>query len=209
MVIVAVAILVASARLVAWTVTTVGTGRNCGAVNSPAAEIVPTVVLPPGMPAMLQVTAVLEVLETEAENVAVVPSSTDIFAGTMFTEMDDGGGAGAGVEPATPPHPPSAEDAVRQRRTMRRLRGARADGHECEATRCGNARGLPAADEICQRGRRCEVEAWTASVLRDKSCRAGGLAAARRKMWRRVGAMRMKDFPGWDCSQFPYGTGVR
>jgi hypothetical protein len=69
-----------------------GTGRNCGAVNKPAVEIVPTVLLPPGMPATLQLTDVLLVSVTVAVRGVESPSSTDALAGTMLIETAEGGG---------------------------------------------------------------------------------------------------------------------
>ena len=72
---VAVPIFVGSAVLVACTATVAGTGRNCGAVKMPLGEIVPTVVLPPGTPATLQLTEVV-VFDAVAVRAAVMPSST-------------------------------------------------------------------------------------------------------------------------------------
>jgi len=57
-----------SATLVAVTVRVAGDGMICGAVYSPAFEIVPTLEFPPGTPFTLQLTPGLVVLVTVAVN---------------------------------------------------------------------------------------------------------------------------------------------
>src|SRR5689334_20789340 len=103
MLIVVTAVLLGSAMLVAWTLTVAGTGRNCGAVNRPAVEIVPTVLLPPGTPATLQLTAVLLVSVTVAVSAVELPSRTEALVGATLMETAEGGGEATG--PATPPQP--------------------------------------------------------------------------------------------------------
>ena len=75
--------------------------------------MVPTVPLPPGVPATLQVTALSVVFVTVAENVAEFPNNTGMLVGAMLTEIFEGGGGGAaGADPATPPHPIATADNV-------------------------------------------------------------------------------------------------
>lgn len=114
MLIVAVANFVGSATLVACTVSPACAGRNGGAVKTPLAEIVPTVLLPPGMPATLQLTAVLAVFDTIAVRVAVPPRSTGMVVGATLTETARGGGVGElGFDPAAPHPPVMADSAVK------------------------------------------------------------------------------------------------
>ena len=56
-----------------------------GAVYNPAEVIVPTVGLPPGIPATSQVTAVLVVFPTVAVNSSVPPARTDGMVGETLT----------------------------------------------------------------------------------------------------------------------------
>ena len=64
------------ATLVAVSVIVLGVGIAAGGVYRPAAEMVPTVLLPPAIEFMLQVTAVFDVLVTFAVKVEVAPSRT-------------------------------------------------------------------------------------------------------------------------------------
>lgn len=87
-----------------------------GAVNTPSGEIVPCAALPPGIPETLQVTAVLDVFDTVAVNVAASPSSTDRLDGVTTTEIGDwpggeGGGVGV-VAPAQPARSAQSADAT-------------------------------------------------------------------------------------------------
>lgn len=93
---VTVADLLASATLVAVICATVDAGRSEGAVNTPAALIVPTAGLPPAIPLTLQVTLVLLALLTAATKVCVAPSTTDALPGVIVTLMEGGGGGGGG-----------------------------------------------------------------------------------------------------------------
>ena len=159
MVMAAVAVLAGSARLVACTVTTAGMGRNRGAVKRPPEVMVPTVLLPPGTPATLQLTAVLVVFETVASKTVVAPSSTGMLAGERLMEMSGGGGGGGAVEldPATPPHPAANADHAITKTIMQRIfRSAGGGCRRLQDMTCDNARCLPAADKICQRRRRRE-----------------------------------------------------
>jgi len=105
MVTAAAALFVLSAWLVAWTFTVAGTGRFCGAVYRPAAEIVPTVLLPPGTPFTAQLTAVLGVLVTLAVNCRVTPRKTEAVTGETSMVIGEGGGGGEDPEPPVTPHP--------------------------------------------------------------------------------------------------------
>ena len=75
--------------LVAWMVTVVFEGSTCGAVKSPAAEMVPSVELPPVTPFTLQFTAVFEVLVTVAVNCCVADRFTVALDGdtTMLVSV--------------------------------------------------------------------------------------------------------------------------
>ena len=84
-------------------------GRVCGAVKMPVGEMVPVADVPPGMPATLQLSAVLSVFMTLAVNGAELPSSTVAIGGAMVTEI--GGAAGAGAEPTMPQPETSAARA--------------------------------------------------------------------------------------------------
>jgi hypothetical protein len=116
----AVAVFVGSARLVASTVTVPGTGNDCGAVKVaviPAPVIVPTVVLPPGMFPILQLTPALGALDTVFESVAVsvtvFPNSTDEFAGARTIEIPFGTGCeAAGAWLVTPPPHPALDARI-------------------------------------------------------------------------------------------------
>lgn len=99
----ALALLVVSAALIALTITLDGSGTIAGAVYRPAVEIVPAVLLPPVTLLTAQVTAVLDVPVTDAENCSIDPVWTVTELGvtetTTFgvaTGMDDG---------LVPPHP--------------------------------------------------------------------------------------------------------
>src|SRR5258708_39802372 len=65
-----------SAWEIAVTVTAAGLGTAAGAVYKPAAEMVPTVALPPVIPLTCQVTAVLAVFRTVALNCCDVATVT-------------------------------------------------------------------------------------------------------------------------------------
>jgi hypothetical protein len=119
-VIVAVALFVASATLAACTVTVVLAGKSPGDVYNPFELIVPTVMLPPGIPFTLQVTAVFVVFPTVATNVCGAPSSTEAAAGVTFTVTVGGGGC-VGAEPTTPPQP--RKDATRSSAGRRQNNG--------------------------------------------------------------------------------------
>src|SRR5579864_4788184 len=96
MVAVTVADLLASATLVAVICAAADAGRSAGAVNTPAALIVPLAAVPPATPLTLQVTLVLLELVTVATNVCEAPSTTDALPGVTETLMVDGGGVGGG-----------------------------------------------------------------------------------------------------------------
>ena len=61
-------------------------GTAAGAVYSPEDEIVPRVELPPLIPFTAQVTAVLELPLTVAENCCVCPTCTEALVGEIETE---------------------------------------------------------------------------------------------------------------------------
>src|SRR5262249_19461654 len=92
------ALFASSATLVAWTITLDGTGRNCGAVKTPPGEIVPTVVLPPGIPSTLQVTAGFAVPATLAVIAMAFPNSTASVLGETVTDTDDAEGCEGAAE---------------------------------------------------------------------------------------------------------------
>jgi hypothetical protein len=97
MVIAAVAVLVGSATLAARTDMVANAGRMGGAVNTPSGEIVPTVALPPAIPATLHVTLVLVAFDTVAAKLVVLPKSTVAVAGVTLSEIAGAdGGCGAG-----------------------------------------------------------------------------------------------------------------
>src|ERR1700731_374152 len=77
----ATAILVGCACEIAAMVTVDGEGTFGGAVNKPVASIVPCVASPPVTPLTCQVTAVLEVLATEAVNFWVPETGTKVLVG--------------------------------------------------------------------------------------------------------------------------------
>ena len=84
---------------------------------------------PPGMPLMLQETAVSVAPVTVALRVCAVPRSTDPLAGVTVTLMDAGvgvGGMGLGgadtTEPAIPPPQPTVHVAPARRARARRMR---------------------------------------------------------------------------------------
>jgi hypothetical protein len=102
---VAVPLRVGSAAETALTVTTPPEGICAGAVYSPAAEIVPTVALPPATPLTFQVTAVLLVLLTVAVKACVpVPGSTVAEPGSTLTAT--------GAVIVTPMNPEAAGSAA-------------------------------------------------------------------------------------------------
>src|SRR5574337_1614622 len=70
----------------------------------PSGVMVPTALVPPGVPFAAQVTRVSVVLPTAALNACVFPSRSIPLAGVTFTVIASGGGGGAG-EAAPPPHP--------------------------------------------------------------------------------------------------------
>jgi hypothetical protein len=91
----------ALALLVAVIVTVGGLGGAAGAVYSPAAETVPTVVFPPATPFTLQETAVFEELVTVAVKGWVPPGATVTRDGATVT-VTGGGGGGVTVTVADP-----------------------------------------------------------------------------------------------------------
>jgi hypothetical protein len=131
---VTVADLLASARLVAVICAVVEAGRSGGAVNTPAALIVPVVALPPAMPLTLQVTLASLALLTAATKACVAPSTTDALPGVMVTLMEGGEGCGEGsaAELAPVPAQPSMH-ALAARRAVRKTKTGVAawfcDGH--------------------------------------------------------------------------------
>jgi hypothetical protein len=117
---------VVSAALVALMVICAGFGNFAGAVYSPVAEIVPTVASPPAVPFTFQVTAVLLVLPTAAENCCVWEMITVVVAGVTSTVTEPGGGlfVGGGVVDLSPPqetinkHNQSPNQATHRRRYL-------------------------------------------------------------------------------------------
>jgi hypothetical protein len=87
-VMVAFAVFVASAALAACTTSVAGTGSDCGAVKIPLAEIVPTVELPPGTPATVQITPVFVAFETVGVRLIAFPNNTDPVPGVTLTDME-------------------------------------------------------------------------------------------------------------------------
>jgi hypothetical protein len=77
----ATAIFVGCACEIAAMVTVDGEGTFGGAVNKPVASIVPCVASPPVTPLTCQMTAVLEVLATEAVNFCVPETATEVLVG--------------------------------------------------------------------------------------------------------------------------------
>jgi hypothetical protein len=77
----AVAIFVGCACEIAAMVTTAGEGTAGGAAYRPVALIVPCVESPPVVPLTCHVTAVLEVLLTEAVNFFVPETGTEVLVG--------------------------------------------------------------------------------------------------------------------------------
>lgn len=69
----------------------------------PSGVIVPTVELPPVIPATLQITVKFVVFLTAALNCFVVPINTEAAAGVTVTVMEGGGGGGGATELAPPP----------------------------------------------------------------------------------------------------------
>ncbi len=86
----------------AVTVTVLGTGTALGAVYSPVASIVPTVVLPPTMLLTERVKLAFVALETTTPNFCTVPMNSEAVFGLMVT-VSCGGGT---VVVAPPPPPP-------------------------------------------------------------------------------------------------------
>ena len=142
-VMVAAADFVGSATLVTVTVTVAGAGNTCGAVKVPA-EIVPTELLPPAIPATLHVTAVFAVLPTTSASVTVSPSNTEPLVGVtatlIGTETDIGSGVVVGVVAPEDvrPHPlPSAA------RRSSRKEAAAPVGRFSRCTRHGWPKAMP------------------------------------------------------------------
>lgn len=81
---------VLSATEIAVTVTGFDAGTVAGAVKSPVALIVPVVAIPPVTPFTCQVTAVLDVFVTLAENCCVKPVVTVAVLGLTVTVMAGG-----------------------------------------------------------------------------------------------------------------------
>ena len=111
---------VGSAWLVAVICTDMDAGKSAGAVYTPSAVIVPEVVLPPGAPFTLQLTAVSAVFATFAENGIAFPSITDPDFGEIDTVMD-GGGGGGGTDALAPPPPQPIVQAPAAGRTSRKI----------------------------------------------------------------------------------------
>ena len=80
-------VMVESAALTAAIFTVDGDGAAEGAVYRPELEILPAVALPPVTPFTDQVTPVLEVPVTVAENCCVFPACTEADVGVTETEM--------------------------------------------------------------------------------------------------------------------------
>src|SRR5947207_1502204 len=80
-------------------VTVGGLGTENGAVYKPAAEIVPTVEFPPGMPFTLQFPAVFDEPVTVAVNCRVADAATAALAGSTLTVI----GAAAVIVKLTDP----------------------------------------------------------------------------------------------------------
>jgi hypothetical protein len=114
---------VESAWLVAVTFTVVEEGRSAGAVYTPFVAIVPVDGFPPGMPLTLQLTFVLGVFVTVAENDCELPNKTDPFIGATVTPMAGGGGGGRDVTGLVPP-PPQPSSHVPAAITMRSCKAA-------------------------------------------------------------------------------------
>lgn len=100
---------VASAWLVAVTLTVAGEGKSAGAVNTPLALIVPVVAEPPATPFTFHVTLVLVVLLTVAVNVCELPSNIVALVGETDTLIAGGGGVGGGGGVTVPPGPALAQ----------------------------------------------------------------------------------------------------
>ena len=120
-----------------------------GAVNTPSAEMVPSVALPPAITATLQVTPVLDAFETVAASARVFPSSTDALDGVTLTEIGGGvGGEGGGAGAVAPAHPASNAQSAVVRQTNRTQFlppfGASAPSPCAGATACDEAMCLPA-----------------------------------------------------------------
>jgi hypothetical protein len=99
----ALALLVVSAALIALIFTVDGVGMVAGAVYRPAVEMIPTESLPPTTPLTLQVTVVLEVPITDAENCSVDPVWTVPEVGDTETTTF---GVATGIDDGFfPPHP--------------------------------------------------------------------------------------------------------
>ena len=94
------AVEVVSACAIAATVTLEGEGSVCGAVYSPAGEIVPTCAFPPATALTVQLTAALSLPLTVAANATPLPSSTDALAGVIATVIS----VVFVPAPANPPH---------------------------------------------------------------------------------------------------------
>src|SRR5258708_22509557 len=77
-----------SAWEIAVTVTAAGLGTAAGAVYKPAAEMVPTVALPPVIPLTCQVTAVLVVFTTVAVDCCEVATVTLVGGENEMTKVE-------------------------------------------------------------------------------------------------------------------------
>jgi len=102
---------VASATLVALTLTALPAGRIAGAVYSPLPEIVPAVAFPPGTPLTAHVTPMFELPVTVAANCCVCPRNSVALPGWIVTVIAGGGGGGADPRPLVPVHPVIAKIA--------------------------------------------------------------------------------------------------
>lgn len=91
-----------SAWATAVTETVAGLGIEAGAVYSPVAEIVPTVLLPAATPATLQFTAVVLVPVTVAVNCRILFVATSAVGGETLTVI------GAALWELPPPHDKSS-----------------------------------------------------------------------------------------------------
>ncbi len=102
-------VFVASAALVAVTVTVFGVGRLAGAVYNPVALIVPVAALPPTAAFTDHVTVAFEFPVTAAANDCVAPARSVAVAGVTLTLVPSGGVVGDEPPPTVllvnPEHP--------------------------------------------------------------------------------------------------------
>ena len=129
-----------------------GAGKTEGAVNIPPGENTPTVAFPPGMPATLQLTEVLDEFVTVAVKAIASPSNTDELLGTIRTET----GADLTTEPvldAVAPQP----FVITVNATMQMTRiaeGPDTAAHIAHVSRCPSDRCEMSFDTVRDRARR-------------------------------------------------------